>query len=643
MSVLPWQTWRQSISKMNTGIQDRSWVEIDLAAFARNLDFLKEYLDEGQDFLQIVKADAYGHGAWEIAQTALKHGAVYLGVANLEEGKLLRIQGIRAPILILSPSLSGEVSAILDYDLVPTVSDSDFARALSRHLEGRDYPIHLKLDTGMHRSGIRMEQAAALYSEIENLSGLRIEGIFSHFASSESDAEYCQYQEAQFMAFIDALQKKPRYIHLSNSAATIKGYGKGCNLARFGILSYGIDTIHDPAIAHNLQAVMSFKSTISQIKDIREGESVGYNREWRSARNGRYAVVPVGYADGYDFLLSNKAPVLVNGVLCPVIGRISMDMITIDISDVPETKRGDIVTLIGHGAEAIRAEQIAALYKGSAYELLCQIGRRARRYYIEGNEFLHSAPLARRDFVAHDFGDKKLSEIISAALAQRLQSEEIGELIYHEILRSFFADKDRDVHYRKGFAHEICFGENDNPQYFSAQTTLSYRKVLSAESFIIACAGTDEHLRRYFSRKDVEYRWLLDEKLELDESSFQLSSARVNGIELDCRIKYRDGSLEIHCSHPALAEVVGKEAFFEINTLTLYPKKLRQFSVFISELTQGVSISFRYPDSLGAVQAVTIFSGQQKNPLISEESGLTCVHTDQDQWVFPISGVVFSY
>ncbi|MCD8479029.1 MAG: alanine racemase [Candidatus Cloacimonetes bacterium] len=263
---------------MNTSIQDRSWVEIDLAAFARNLDFLKEYLDEGQDFLQIVKADAYGHGAWEIAQTALKHGAVYLGVANLEEGKLLRIQGIRAPILILSPSLSGEISAILDYDLVPTVSDSDFARALSRHLEGRDYPIHLKLDTGMHRSGIRMEQAAALYSEIENLSGLRIEGIFSHFASSESDAEYCLYQEQQFYGFHRCLAREATLYPSQQQRGHHQRLWQRLQSGPLWDLKLWIDTIHDPAIAHNLQAVMSFKSTISQIKDIREGESVGYNR-----------------------------------------------------------------------------------------------------------------------------------------------------------------------------------------------------------------------------------------------------------------------------------------------------------------------------------------------------------------------------
>ncbi|MCK9333855.1 MAG: alanine racemase [Candidatus Cloacimonetes bacterium] len=628
---------------MTGSIQERSWVEIDLAAFSNNLRFLKQHLHPGQDFLQIVKADAYGHGAREIAEAAINEGAVYLGVANLEEGKLLRIQGIQAPILILSPSLTSEIPAIVEYNLVPGVSDLDFAKELHTHLQGREYLIHVKLDTGMHRSGIRSEEAMELYQAIAGLQGLRIEGIFSHFASSESDPDFCTVQEQRFFSFVESLPEKPRYIHLNNSAASLKGYGMGSNLVRFGILSFGVNTLGDVSLNQHLQPVMTFVSTLSQIKAIHLGESVGYNRDWISESEGRYAVVPVGYADGYDFLLSNRAKVLLRGKLCPVIGRISMDMITIDISAIPEAKQGDSVTLLGNGDKAIRAEQIAAIYQGSAYELLCQIGRRARRYYKRGSEFLHSAPLARRDFVARDFGDRKLNEIISAALSQRLQNDEIGDLIYREILRSFFADRDRDVHYRKDFVHEITFRESDNPQYYQAETTLSYRKVLDSDSFIIACARSDEQLRGYFIRKDVEYRWLLDDRLELDESSFKVSSARINGLELDCEVIRRDGSLEIHCSQEGLATLVGKEVLFEIDTVTLYPKKLHQFSVFISELTQGVNIIFNYPPSIGGVEPVTIFSGQQKNPQVQISKGRVQVYSQRDQWIFPLSGVVFSY
>lgn len=628
---------------MELKIEERSWVEIDLAAFSANLRFLKSYLAGGQDFMQIVKADAYGHGAHEIAEIALQAGAVCLGVANLEEGKLLRIQGITAPILILSPSLISEIPALVEYTLMPGVAELSFAQALSDYLEGKSCKVHVKLDTGMHRSGIRCEQAMQQYQAIAELPGLEIEGVFSHFAASESDAVFSRWQEEQFLSFVQALSTKPRYIHISNSAATLKTYGQGCNLVRFGILSFGVNTSGEDSVSDQLQAVMTFKSTLVQIKEIHTGESVGYHRDWIAPQEGRYAVVPVGYADGYDYLLSNRASVLVNGLLCKVIGRVSMDMITIDLSSAPDARTGDLVTLLGTGAAAIRAEYIASLYQGSAYELLCQIGRRARRYYTAGESFLHSAPLARRDFVVSDFGDGKLSEIISAALSQRLQSDEIGELIYREILRSFFADKDRDVHYRKDFVHEVTFLESELAAYFQAHTTLSYRKVLSTDAFIIAVARSDEQLRRYFLRRNVEYRWLLDEKLELGEDSFKVSSAKINGLELDCRLKYSPDSLEIHCSHPALAQLIGQELLFEIDTITLYPKDLHQFSVFISELTQGVQITFNYPDCLSAVQPVSIFSGQQKNPPIVREKGRISISSAPLEWVFPLSGVVFSY
>lgn len=623
--------------------QERSWVELDLSAFAQNLDYLKSYLKSHQGFMQIVKADAYGHGAREIAELALKKGALYLGVANLEEGKLLRMQGIMAPILILSPSLESEIGEIIEYDLEPGVSDLGFAVAFSRAAGKRQRKVHIKLDSGMHRSGLRLEDALDIYRQIAALPNIHIEGVFSHFAAAESDAEFSHYQEMEFQSFVAALPHKPKYIHINNSAACIRGYGAFSNLARFGIFSFGINTTDDTAISQALKPVMSFKSRISQIKSIKKGESIGYNRDWIAEKDGKYAVIPVGYADGYDYLLSNQAKTLVNGTLCRVIGRVSMDMITIDVSQVTALQTGDIVCLLGAGDESIKAERLTGLYQGSAYELLCQIGRRARRYYVDGDSLLYSAPMSRRDFVADDFADGKLSEIISKALSQRLRSKEMGNLIYRDILRSFFANKDRDLHYRKDFVHEVSFLPSDIEGYYRVKTTLSYHKVLDSERFIIACARSDEELRRYFIRRDVEYRWLLDEKLELNEDSFRISAARVNGIELNCRIRQQQNSLEIHCSHPALEALIGQNLLFEIDTDTLYPKDMHQFSVFISELTQGVKIAFNYPEEIRVVQPVTVFSGKQKNPPITFEPGRIVVASSRQNWVFPLSGVVFSY
>ncbi|MDD4147724.1 MAG: alanine racemase C-terminal domain-containing protein, partial [Candidatus Cloacimonetes bacterium] len=338
-----------------------------------------------------------------------------------------------------------------------------------------------------------------------------------------------------------------------------------------------------------------------------------------------------------------QGKVLVAGCICPVIGRISMDMITIDLSAAPKARCGDEVVLLGNDRSELRAENLAALYGGSAYELLCQVGRRARRFYKSKDHILHSAPMARRDFIASDFGDSKLNQIISSALAKRLESDEIGELIYREILRTFFFNKDRDVHYRRAFIHEIRLSDSDNDAYFKADTRLSYHKVLESDYFIVACAASDELLRGYFMRKDVEYRWLLDSSLSLSTETFRVNAVKVNGISLSSTLKHSPGALEIRCSHPSLEQLRGKEVEFEINTSTLYPKSSHQLSVFISELTRGVEISLSYPESLEHVEPVSIFSGQQKNPPISCDKRHITLKTKDDEWIFPLSGVVFTY
>ena len=170
-------------------------------------------------------------------------------------------------------------------------------------------------------------------------------------------------------------------------------------------------------------------------------------------------VIKGGYADGYDFLLSDKGKVSINGRICPVVGRVSMDMISVDVTDVKGVKPGDVVTLLGGDDPALRAENLTASYNGSPYELLCQVGRRAKRYYFEEGQVLGSTPLSRRDFVSSDFPDSKLNQIIQSAITQRLATEEIGELISREILRSFFFNKDKYIRYRSNFVHNICLEE----------------------------------------------------------------------------------------------------------------------------------------------------------------------------------------
>lgn len=645
---------------MNSAIKERSWVEIDLDSYRHNLTELKRFFAPQQSFMQIVKADAYGHGAFEISKIASKEGACYLGVANCEEGKLLRIQGIKMPILVLSPSLTTEIEDLILHDLSVAISNFEFANDLNRYAYDHKtkVKIHIKIDTGMHRSGLDYESCLNDLNRICKLANLEIEGIFSHYASSESNTEFSEKQLGRFLKVINALPVPPKYVHVANSSALLGKYSgqETMNLVRLGILSYGVYTSPQQMLQIDLRPVMSFKSRIAHIKTLSKNEVLGYNLTYKASKDTVYAIIPVGYADGYDFLLGNRGKVCIKGKVLPVIGRISMDMITIELGMDHNFEIGDEVTLLGNCHPETRVEQLTAKYQGSAYELLCQIGRRAKRFYISEGSIVASSPLSRRDFVSSDFTDSKLNLIIESAISQRLQSNEIGELIYREILRSFFYNKDKDIHYRKNFVHSLKFTDvhlheqhHCDPKtkfyehYFRTNTELTFEKVLQNDYFIVACANSDKVLNRYFQRKDVEYRWLMDSNFSLTDEQFTITGVSVDGIDLNSVINRKQGCLEIRCSHPLLKDLMGKQVKFSISTQTFYPKTSHQLSVFITELTQGIRISLIHPDSLESIEVIPIFSGQNKYPKISRTTNKISIATQADEWIFPMSGIVFAY
>jgi len=627
-------------------IQERSWVEINLDNFKDNLRELKKYLFPGQAFLQIVKADAYGHGAFEIAKAAIDEGAVYLGVANAEEGKLLRIQGIKSPILILSPSLIAEIPSICDYNLVPTLSDLAFADALSTYVVSNNLEIkvHVKVDTGMNRSGFRTEVFNKAYKHISKLPNIIIEGLFSHFAASENDANFTVAQSKIFDSIVSSLKSLPRYIHLANSAAVLTHNSWKANLVRYGIMSYGVYTDSEQYSKINLKSVMTFKSIIAQIKDIKKGEYVGYNRTWKADKDGQYGIIPIGYADGYDYLLSNKGLASIKGQIYKTIGKVSMDMITVDLASNDIVKVGDEVVLMGGGTNLLRAEQLTSKYCGSAYELLCQVGRRAKRYYLENNQIISYAPLSRREFVSSDFDDTKLSSIISSAINQRLQDDEIADLIFREVLRGFFYNKDKDIQYRKEFVHKVKFIDDPkNKEYYITKTNLKFKKRLQNDYFIVACANSEDVLKRYFMRRDVEYRWLMDTNFKLTTDQFSVTMVKINNVVLNTELSYNKGCLEFRCTHPNLKQLVGKEVSFSIETETFYPKSSHQLSIFITELTKGVMVRFIFPKSIHNVESITVFSGKNKFPEVEKKPSAVLVKTLDNEWVFPNSGIIFAY
>lgn len=618
---------------------DRSWTEIDLTNFKSNIKELKKFYSPQAEFMQIVKADAYGHGAYQIARNAIVCGAVSLGVANVQEGLLLRYQRIKVPIVILSPSLENEIEQILENDLTPTISTIDFAEKLNKSGKCK---IHINIDTGMGRSGFHYENALENVNDIMKLENLEIDGIFSHFSSAEEDPEFTKLQSNRFEEILSKLDVNPKYIHISNSSGVLTFPNKYTNLVRLGLLSYGVYSNYEMKNKVNLKPVMTFKSRITQIKSANKGDSIGYNRTFIASGNMKYAILPIGYADGYDFLLSNKGKVIINYQVCSIVGKVSMDMVAIDISKVINAKVGDEVILLGDSNENITAENLTSLYNGLSYELLSQIGRRAKRYYKENRKIIDSSPLLRRDFMPKDFSDNKLGNIIEAAIEQRLQSKEIANLVHEDILKRLFAEKDKDIHYRQNFKHSIKFEDsNEFPDYFLTSTNLSFSKILQNDYFSVACAKTEEDLEKYFMRNDVEYRWLLDNSIDLKEMFFAVTSVKVNDIELYNEMKIADGCIEIKCYHPDLKELVGKEVDFSISTKTYYPKSSHQLSVYIIEMTQGVDISFE--SDLKNVEAVPIFSGKSKFPKILKGNKKISISTNTDEWVFPTSGVVFVY
>jgi alanine racemase len=618
---------------------DRSWTEIDLTNFESNLVELKKFYSPQTEFMQIVKADAYGHGAYQIAKKAIECGAVSLGVANLQEGLLLRYQGIKNPIIILSPSLENEIKQILENDLIPTISTLYFAEKLNKSGKCK---IHINIDTGMGRSGFNYENALENINEIKKLKNVEIDGIFSHFSSAEEDPKFTKLQSDRFETILTKLDIKPKYIHVLNSSGVITFPNKYTNLVRLGLLSYGIYSNIKLKNKINLKPVMTFKSCITQIKRAKKGGSIGYNRTFTATQNMKYAILPVGYADGYDFLLSNKGKVILKEKVCNIVGKVSMDMVAVDVSKIVKPKVGDEVILLGDSNENISAENLTALYDGLSYELLSQIGRRAKRYYKENGEIIDSSPLLRRDFMPKDFSNNKLGNIIETAIGQRLQSKEIANIVHEDILKRLFAEKDKDIHYRRNFKHSIKFENSDKfPKYFLTSTNLSFSKKLQNDYFSVACAKTEEDLEKYFLRNDVEYRWLLDNSIDLKEMFFAVTSVKVNDIELYNEMKIADGCIEIKCYHPDLKSLVGKEVNFSISTKTYYPKSSHQLSVYIIEMTQGVDISFE--SDLKNVEAVPIFSGKSKFPKIVKSKNNISISTDKNEWIFPTSGVVFVY
>jgi len=380
-----------------TGLTARVWAEVDLGAIQHNIQALRRHFGYKTEIMAVIKANAYGLGAVEVARTALKAGAISLAVACCEEGLQLRDAGLNdCKILVLGPIPVGLIPAALSAKLTLAVVDTQTLSLLSREAQQQNIiaKIQLKLETGLHRGGLDSAAALELARLAKNLPNLKLDGLYTHFATGdEPDPDFVLEQQQRYYQTRDLLAANGFNFpeeHLANSASSIRlGKVRG-RLVRVGIALLGYhpsETVAEHAEANNLELkpALTLKSTIVRLHWIEAGESVGYGRTFVAQRPTRVALVPIGYADGYRRELSNRAEVLVNGQRAKVIGRVSMDQITLDVTAIPDLTVNDEVVLIGQqGQHEVSLEEIADLCDTIGYEILTGLGNRVKRVYVKG-------------------------------------------------------------------------------------------------------------------------------------------------------------------------------------------------------------------------------------------------------------------
>jgi alanine racemase len=367
-----------------------TYCTIDLAALRSNFAQVRKLVGPRVKICSIIKANAYGHGAVACAQALAKAGSDGFGVATVEEAIELREAEIRGPILVLTAICPEQLDEFLRHDLTPAISDLQTLAAIDKLLFGKRAPVfgfHLKVDTGMGRLGLLHSEIDSWLPELISLRGLHLAGLFSQLAHAErADDEFTLSQVDHFQNVVERIADAgfpPPLLHLANSAGIIGVPEAHGTMVRPGIMLYGCCPAPEMAREVELKPVLAWHTRILQIKELPAGASVGYGRTFTAKRNSRIAALPVGYADGYHRLLSNRGAVLVRGKRAPIAGRISMDLTMIDVTDIAEIAQGDEVVLIGRqGAEQISADEVAGWAETISYEVLTSISARVPRVQL---------------------------------------------------------------------------------------------------------------------------------------------------------------------------------------------------------------------------------------------------------------------
>lgn len=372
-----------------------TWAEISLPKLRRNFDYVRRAAGQRR-VMAVVKADAYGHGAVTVARTLALAGADWFGVATVEEALELRAAGVSQPILLLGGLYMSDPAHLIEYCLTPTLSStarldtySECARRFGKPIE-----FHLKIDTGMGRLGLPPDRLKAFVNHYRELPGLEMKGLFTHLASAEDLV--ASQTEDQTLGLNEALRQvrelgiRPEWVHVANSAALAAGWPFPENLVRIGALLYGyclplnLPPGRQAPEPLQVEPILTLKSRVVYLKDVPTGTPLGYGAAFHTRRRSRIATVPVGYADGLSRALSNRGWAIVRGHCARIVGNISMDLTLLDVTDVPGVDIGDEIILLGQDDHcSITALEIADLVGTVPYEILCSIGKRVPRIYLD--------------------------------------------------------------------------------------------------------------------------------------------------------------------------------------------------------------------------------------------------------------------
>lgn len=373
---------------MNTRIAE---IEINLKNLEYNLKNIRKKTGSSVKIIAIVKDNAYGHGVIEVSKILIESGVDMLGVATLSEALELRNSGINFPIIVLTPGFDDEAFLIVKNNIIQSICTIEMAKSLSnaaKKLNKKAF-VHIKVDTGMGRLGILSEGAVNFIKEILKLNSIKIHGIFTHLADADkTDKNYARAQIKKFKSLIDGLSKIDIHIpfkHIANSACILdlpESFTDCFNMVRPGLILYGMYPSDTVSRSLNLKSVLSLKTKVIFVKTLSKGSSISYGRTFITKKKTKIAVLGIGYGDGYNRALSNKGEVIIRGIKVPVIGRVCMDMIVCDVTEIPDIKIGDTAILIGkQGKKEILALDIARRINTIPYEITCSLSNRLNKIY----------------------------------------------------------------------------------------------------------------------------------------------------------------------------------------------------------------------------------------------------------------------